>query len=113
MEMTDKPFAEDLYLFIANDGQLYRSMAQSIIHAYAVRKIKGTYDPEKAVQGWVNLVEEGLAKYKKKFPGFYKVDKGTKLVVAKALGNRYAEELNERVKKLTALKNAGKSWQRR
>lgn len=113
MKMTDRHFAEELYLYTVNDAGLYRSMAQPIIHNYAIKRIKGIYDPAKAITGWVNLVEEGLKEYKKEFPGYYRVDKGTKLLAAKAIGNHYEEEIQTKVKKLTVLKKTGKAWKQR
>jgi hypothetical protein len=110
--MTDKVFAQELYLFITNDGLLYRQMGQSIIKNYAIKKVKGEYDAELAIKGWLNMVEAGLRKYKTKFPGYYKVDKETKIFIARGLGKHYEEEILLMVKKLTVLKKAGKAWQR-
>lgn len=115
-KMADEPRAWELYLYIKKDGQLYRQMTQSIIHNYAIKKIKGTYDPQKAIKGWVNLVEEGLARYKKEYRGYEvvrTVDMGTKILAAKHLADAYAEELANKVKQLRALKATGKVWQRR
>jgi len=111
--MVDKPMAWELYLFIENDGQLYRSQTQSIIHNYAIRKIKGIYDAKRAITGWLNLVENGIRKYKKEFPGYYNIGKETKILVAKHLANAYAEEIAMKVRKMKTLKKSGKPWQRR
>lgn len=111
--MADKDMALEFAWFIENDGQLYRSQTQSIIHNYAIKKIKGIYDAKRAITGWLNLVENGIRKYKKEFPGYYKIDKGTKILVAKHLAMTYAEEIAMKVKKMRTLKKAGKPWQRR
>jgi hypothetical protein len=110
--MTDQATAHELYIWCVNDVQLYRQMAQSIIKNYAIRKVKGIYDPKRAIVGWTNLVEEGLSRYKKRFPGYYRIDKATKVAAAKQIENHYREELEEMTAKLTDLKKKGKAWQR-
>jgi hypothetical protein len=75
--------------------------------------VKGVYDPKKALIGWVNLVEEGLQGYKKKFPGYSRVDKSTKIHAAKMIEEHYKKELQEKSLELYDLKKKGKAWQRR
>jgi len=110
--MTDKPMAWELYLFTENDGTLYRQQAQPIIRNLAIKKIKGVYETDKALILWRHLVDSGIQKYKKEFPGYYNIDVGTKKLAAQYLANGYREELAIVVRKLKALKKAGKAWQR-
>lgn len=111
--MTDPVMAREFYLFISNDGQLYRQQTQPIIKNLAIKKVKGVYDRELALKLWGYLVESGIKKYKKEFPGYYRIDAGTKLACAKLLASEYAEEIQMIVKKMKALKKSGKPWQMR
>jgi len=111
--MTDESMAHELAIWCINDAHLYRSMAKSIIQNYAVKMVKGIYDPKKAVIGWINLVEEGLRTYKKKYPGYYRIDKATKTHAAKMIEEHYKKELQEKALELYDLKKKGKAWQRR
>ena len=110
--MTDQAMAHELYIWCVNDGLLYRQMAQPIIKNYAIRKVKGIYDPKRAVVGWTNLVEEGLSRYKKRFPGYYRIDKATKVAAAKMIETHYRNELEDKAVELFDLKKKGKAWQR-
>lgn len=110
--MTDDTMATEFYLFISNDGQLYRMKTQPIIRNLAIKKVKGVYDATLALKLWGHLVEDGIKKYKKEWPGYYRIDAGTKLACAKKLANEYREELDHLVTKMKTLKKAGKLWQK-
>jgi len=117
--MTDKKLghtlAYQLALWCINDAQLYRSMAKSIIYNYAVKMVKGIYDPKKAIVGWVNLVEEGLRTFRTKNTKYLytRVDKETKVTAARIIEEYYKNELEEKALQLYDLKKKGKAWQRR
>ncbi|MDD5539761.1 MAG: hypothetical protein PHG61_03615 [Candidatus Marinimicrobia bacterium] len=111
--MTDGVMAREFYLFITNDGQLYRQQTQPIIKNLAIKKVKGVYDRELALKLWGYLVESGIKKYKKEFPGYYRVDAGTKRACAKMIASEYVEEIQAMVTKMKSLKKAGKPWQMR
>jgi hypothetical protein len=110
--MTDQEMAKELALWCINDGLLYRQTTQSIIKNYAIKKVKGIYDPKRAIVRWLTLVEEELVRYKKKFPGYYRIDKTTKVAAAKMVENYYRNELEDKAVELYDLKKAGKAWQR-
>ena len=53
----------ELQLFIENDGRLYRQRTQPIIENLAKKKVKGTYDADKAITLWKYLSDDGAKKY--------------------------------------------------
>jgi len=109
--MTDQIAAREYYLYISNDGQLYRQQTQPIIKNLAIKKVKGIYDRDLAY-----LVESGVKKYYKEFGGgrfSVRVTAATRLACAKLLAREYAEEIQAMVKKMKTLKKAGKPWQMR
>lgn len=110
--MTNQQMANELALWCVNNVQLYRQMTQPTIKNYAIKKVKGIYDPKRAVVGWMNLIEEGLKLYKKKYPGYYRIDKATKSAAAKMVADHYRNELEDKAVELYDLKKSGKAWQR-
>jgi hypothetical protein len=78
--------AKELYLFIQNDGDLYRQQGLPIIQNL-VRKIdRGVYDRTLAVKLYHYLAENGAKKYIKEYGGdkwFEMFDKPTRELVAK------------------------------
>lgn len=111
--MTDKDFAYELYGFIITDSQLYRQQGLPIIKNLAIKKVKGIYDKTLALKLWGYLVENGLKKYKKQFPGYYRVDAGTKLACAKMIADEFSEAIRDTANNMKTLKKAGKPWQMR
>jgi hypothetical protein len=65
----DKHGADELELFIDNDGDLYRQQTTPIIKNLATKMAKGQYDHAKAVKLWGYLMEAGAKKYAKEFGG--------------------------------------------
>lgn len=59
----------ELDLYITNDGNLYRSMTQSIEKNMRRKHEKGTYSQELAVKGWMHLVDAGARQYIREFCG--------------------------------------------
>ena len=55
--------SHELFLFIENDEQLYRTMYMAMIKNLSKKKIKGVYDSELAIKGFMYLVEAGAKKY--------------------------------------------------
>jgi hypothetical protein len=86
-----------------------------MIKNLAIKKVKGIYDRDLALKMWGYLVTDGIKKYYKEFGGkgpAPRVDAGTRLACAKLIATEYAEEIEMMVKKMKALKKAGKPWQR-
>ena len=61
----DESVADELRMFIDNDGQLYRGMTTSIHKALVTRKARGQYDKTKAQKAFLNLATAGAKKYAK------------------------------------------------
>jgi hypothetical protein len=59
--------AEELRLFIDNDGALYRSMKMPILKNQCAKKKRGAWNSKLAAKGWMHLVEAGAKKYAKEF----------------------------------------------
>lgn len=59
--------ADELLLYIENDGDLYRQQATPIMANLARRMLKNTYDSTKAVKLWRYLADAGAKKYTKEF----------------------------------------------
>lgn len=84
-QVIDEPLARELAITIENDGNLYRQMYEPIAKNYARKMAKCTYDKDKAIKGIVNLVDEGLRRYKKDFGDVGRVSTATKVASAKEL----------------------------
>lgn len=66
---TDESVAAELLLFVENDRDLYERMFKPIVKNM-MRKVKrGVYDPAKAVQGFLYLMDEGAKRYAAEFGG--------------------------------------------
>lgn len=57
------PEGRELFLFITNDGELYRSQASPIILNLAKKLRAGKYKPDLAVKLWCYLADSGAKKY--------------------------------------------------
>lgn len=68
---VDHQAAHELFLFIENDGDLYRQQYQPILKNLATKQAKGVYDKEKAVKLWMYLVESGAKKYVREYGGVW------------------------------------------
>ena len=90
--------AQEIYLVESNDAELYRQMVEPTIKNYARKKIAGTYDAEKAVQGIQNnLVREALRRYKKEQGDIGKVNADTKRRIAELWFPEIDEAANDEV----------------
>ncbi len=85
MSSPDEAAAKELYLFISNDGDLYRQQGLPIIQNLVQKIDRGVYDRTLAVKLYGYLVENGGKKYAKAFGGtWHKMfDKPTRELVAK------------------------------
>lgn len=61
--------AQELVLFIENDGDLYRQQNQPILRNLANKAAQGKYEHTKALKLWMYLMDNGAKKYAKKFGG--------------------------------------------
>jgi len=59
----DEAGAEELELYIENDGDLHRQQHQPIIKALMAKRARGEYDEARAIDAFMNLVESGAKKY--------------------------------------------------
>jgi hypothetical protein len=66
---SDPSAAQELELFIDNDGDLYRQQIQPIYKNLLRKMVKGKYDHELAKKLWMYLVDNGAKKYVKEFGG--------------------------------------------
>lgn len=69
MKNVDTVAAKELYLFIENDGNLYRQMHDPIIKNLVQKIDRGVYDSAKSVKIWLYLADEGARRYVKAFAG--------------------------------------------
>lgn len=63
----DESAAKELWLYIDNDGDLYRQQYQPIIKNLVAKKARGTYDHTLAAKLFGYLVESGAKKYTKEY----------------------------------------------
>ena len=95
---VDKTTAQELVLYITNDGQLYRSRTTPIIKNMQRKINKDQYNDQKAEKAFMYLVKDGIKKYEKEHanPGWAKqVDKKTKEAIAQELLDYYMDEIGE------------------
>jgi hypothetical protein len=59
----------ELELYINNDGDLYRQHTRPLQQLLAKAKAKGTYDRLRALRAFDAVVDAGVKKYKREFPG--------------------------------------------
>lgn len=65
--VMDKGAARELALYIENDYELYAQYIVPYIQSLHKKRIKGTYDPDKALPGWERIAAEGAKKYEREF----------------------------------------------
>ena len=66
---ADEAAARELYLFISNDGDLYRQQGLPIIKNLVAKIDRGIYDRAKAVKLYMYYAESGAKKYAKEYSG--------------------------------------------
>ncbi len=109
-QTADEATAHELYLYIENDGQLYRQMYQPQVMNMARRIVRGDFNPEKAVKLVVYLVEEGIRRYRKEF-GLGTVNRATKEAAARMLLPYMTEQAQEKAREITASKKRARPGQ--
>jgi hypothetical protein len=63
MNVKDQAAADDLRIFIDNDGELDRQMASMIRKNLMAKRARGEYDHARAIQAFMYLTEAGAKKY--------------------------------------------------
>ena len=63
----DEAAADELRLYIDNDGDLYRQLTQPIMKNLMKKIDKGTYEHDLGVKAFMHLVDAGAKKYVKEF----------------------------------------------
>jgi len=63
--MTD----DELYLYVKNDGQIYRDQITPLLGRLADQKANGTYQQGDATSRFRVIVNDAANKYKREFPG--------------------------------------------
>lgn len=98
--IIDMEAARELVLYIENDSFLYFNHIIPYIKCLHKKRIRGTYDPEKAVPGWERIVTEGAKKYERNFLNvrYYRVfNKATREEAARQLQEFFLELVYEGV----------------
>ena len=89
----DKVMERELELFISNDANIYRQRITPIIKNMQRKTKAGKYDAEMAIKGFMYAVNDGIKAYNKEFgAGSMKLDKSSKMAVARELRDRFADE---------------------
>jgi len=89
----DKVMERELELFISNDANIYRQRITPIIKNMQRKTKAGKYDAEMAIKGFMYAVNDGIKAYNKEFgSGSMKLDKSSKMAVARELRDRFADE---------------------
>ena len=83
--------ANELKLYIDNDGQLYNSRYMPIIKNLSKKMKKGKVDKRLAVKGFMYLVDDGVKKYIKDYGGSGVFTKRDKIEVAKEFADEFEE----------------------
>lgn len=90
----DKEAARELALYVENDACLYHYHIEPYIKSLHKKRIKGTYNPEKALQGWERIATYGAKKYAFEFLSvkYYRVfNKATREEAARHLQGFFLE----------------------
>lgn len=104
----DKVSVREFRLYAMNDYPTYRQLEAFAVN-YAKKKVKGTYNKTKAIQGLANnVVPRILAKYKKDYGMFGTVSAAGKRKIAQGLLYDIAELIQWEVNKIKAKKKKKK-----
>ena len=66
---SDESVAQELKMYVDNDGDLYRQQTQPIFKNLITKMARGDYDHDKAVLLFMYLAENGAKKYAQEFGG--------------------------------------------
>ncbi len=86
--MTD----EELYLYVANDGDIYRQLTSPLYSKLASKKKSGVYSHTQAVAWFGDIVEVAARKYRKEFPGSPSFSTKIQRVTAEAMADYFERE---------------------
>lgn len=91
---VDQHAANDLYLTIESDSDLYRQQGLPILKNLATKKARGIYNHDLAIKLYMYLVENGAKKYAKDFGGVWHdiFNIPTRREVAKMFVDRFEAE---------------------
>lgn len=98
--IIDMEAARELALYIENDYELYSRYIVPYIQSLHKKRIRGTYDPEKAVPGWERIATEGAKKYENEFLNvrYYRVfNKATREEAARQLQEFFLDQVYDGV----------------
>lgn len=108
---ADADLAEEIAVTAVNDSRLYR-WAKSIMINYARRRVKGEYNRELAIKGFVPVAEAGVKEIRQ-YGYIPPVSMATKRLAAAEILDYYEDEIREMTRKMQGVKDTGKPWQRR
>ena len=88
--------SHELYLYAVNNGNLYRSMTQSVIANVSKKASKGTYDSEKAIDAWYRVATEASKLYAREHGSYgFMFNVTARFTAAVELEEYYREEILE------------------
>lgn len=101
-EMSLNIEEREIFLYVDNDGEIYRGLITPLINNYARRLVKGDFDAVKAVKGFTHPVEEGMKKYAREFGGrwYDLLTVVERRRVAAALLVSYSDEITNRANEI-------------
>ena len=73
MIYKETPESRELYFYAINEGPLYRRMTTLLITSLKKKAAKGTYDKEKAVDGFYSIACEAAKRYGAEYGGSFSV----------------------------------------
>lgn len=101
-EMSLNIEEREIFLYVDNDGEIYRGLITPLINNYARRLVKGDLDAVKAVKGFIHPVEAGMKKYAREFGGrwYDLLTVVERRRVAAALLVSYSDEITNRANEI-------------
>lgn len=103
-EPVDQRAADELALYIDNDGQIYRNHTIPVVKNLARKKARGIYDKDLAIKAFEYVAKAGADKYKKAFGDTF--NPATRHEAAKQLLDRYMEMIDDYVEHPEDLKES-------
>lgn len=91
---VDEHAARELFLFAVNHEPVYRQI-QAINKNLAKKKMTGTYDGEKAIQGYKHAADSAAKMYEKEFGGRGLFSPATRKQVAAMMVGHFNEEVTD------------------
>lgn len=88
--------ARELALYIENNYELYAQYIVPYVQSLHKKRIKGTYDPDKAIPGWQVIATRGAQMYENEFLNvrYYRVfNKATRKETAKYLQEFFLDDI--------------------